>query len=172
MVHDGKTEIPWPDATRLMWLELEEGGETSNEGKRVEGRSGRCTMSLNDNFEMLKGETLTEISGLEEGSELVTFSCASGRKFQLYHGYDCCEDVHLHDVAGNVEDILNSPITLAEEAEVEPPQPHPSEYPESETWVFYKLATTKGYVTMRWWGSSNGYYCEHAQFDEIRDQPS
>lgn len=79
--------------------------------------------------------------------------------FTLYHRGDCCESVYLEDVVGEPEDLIGHEILMAEESTND--ENPLSEYDESFTWTFYKFATIKGYVDLRWYGSSNGYYSEN-----------
>ena len=118
---------------------------------------------MNAKFEELKGKTITKIEGMEKDSGCVEFFCSDGTKYIMYHEQDCCESVYLEDVCGDVKDLLNSPILLAEEVK-NADGPALDKYDESWTWTFYKLATIKGTVTLRWYGASNGYYSEEVDF--------
>lgn len=128
-------------------------------------------MSYDDEkpFSALLGETLTAIEGMKVGSDRVNLTTSSGRTFTMYHSQDCCESVSLEDVAGNPDDLLDSPLTMADESSSHDRPadvPEPEYTPESQTWTFYTLATVKGYVTLRWLGESNGYYSESVTFAE------
>lgn len=117
-------------------------------------------------FSDLLGTTIASIEGLGDDSEYITFKTEDGREFVMFHDQDCCESVSVESVVGDVQDLIGSPILVAEEASSgETPAGVTQEYePESQTWTFYKLATIKGYVDIRWFGSSNGYYSESVDF--------
>jgi hypothetical protein len=86
---------------------------------------------------------------------------------KLYHSDDCCESVTVEDIAGNLDDLVGSPILQAEESS-NSDDPHGQDYePESYTWTFYRIATAKGLVVIRWYGTSNGYYSESVSFAKV-----
>lgn len=112
------------------------------------------------------GAILTSIDGMREGGTHVIFTASDGRTWNMYHQQDCCEYVDINDVCGDVEDLLNTPLVVAEELSSEPDPGPRSEYDvESYTWTFYRFRTIKGTVTLRWYGSSNGYYSESVTFE-------
>lgn len=124
--------------------------------------------SKNKPFETLLGLVIAEITGMEKDSEEVRFKTACGREFLMYHSQDCCESVAIADVTGDVADLIGEPILLAEESESAATGDDCPDYG-SGTWTFYKLATRKGYVDIRWIGESNGHYSESVDFAETTD---
>lgn len=115
-------------------------------------------------FASLLGKTLVEISG-KVGDDELKFVASDGGQYLMYHSQDCCENVRVEDITGDLSDLLGSPLLMAEE--VSNADGPPPEYAESYTWTFYKLATIKGGVTIRWLGESNGYYSESVDFAKV-----
>lgn len=121
-----------------------------------------------EKFEDLVGKILTKIENVE--NEELIFTLDNGDMYELYHEQDCCEDVQIDDIIGDLDDLLNSPILMAEEVtnnENPDETENIPEYQESFTWTFYKLATMNGYVTVRWYGESNGYYSESVEWKKL-----
>lgn len=111
-------------------------------------------------FETLKGKILINIEC--KGDNEIQFIDSENNIYHMYHEQDCCEEVYIKDICGNLSHLLDSPITMTECIVNE------SNTDEDEwgtgTWTFYKLATVKGYVTISWYGESNGYYSETVDF--------
>lgn len=115
----------------------------------------------------LVGLTLASVTGAVGDDEMV-FITTDGRRFVFYHDQDCCENVNINDVVGDLADLVGSPLIRAEErtnTTDDPPQDA-----ESWTWTFYEFATNKGSVTVRWLGESNGYYSESVSLAEENAQ--
>lgn len=77
--------------------------------------------------------------------------------FELSHDQDCCEEVDIEDISGDLNDLVNTSIldsycsTSKGKTEWD-----------SCTWSFYIIRTVKGTVTIRFYGTSNGCYSEEA----------
>ena len=118
-------------------------------------------------FEELLGKTIIDIYGAEVESEVITFICSDGSQYIMYHEQDCCESVDVNDICGDIACLLNTPLTKAEEV-VDSHHWEDEHEDDSYTWTFYHLGTVKGYVTIRWYGSSNGYYSESVSLAKIQ----
>lgn len=115
-------------------------------------------------FSILKGKTLEKIEVLDDE---IYFHTTDSKKYKMYHYQSCCESVSIEDICGiPIQDLIGDPILVAEERTDSENDPL-DKYDESFTWTFYELATIKGSVTIRWYGTSNGYYSESVSFEEI-----
>lgn len=107
------------------------------------------------------------ISKIEKSDDEILFILNDGTKYKMFHSQDCCESVTIEDIEGDLDCLIESPITQAEESISSDQQNGEPKNPESFTWTFYKLATLRGYVTIRWLGESNGYYSESVDFQKV-----
>lgn len=115
-------------------------------------------VNMKAGLESMLGLVFTKVEGAVNDEELV-FVAEDGRRFVFGHMQDCCETVDINDIVGDLNDLVGEPLLRAEES-TNVDLPAPSKYAESYTWTFYKFATRKGYVDVRWLGESNGYYSE------------
>lgn len=142
-------------------------------------------------FSVLKGQTLVLVDRIE--NDQIHFITGDGNHYVLTHMQYCCESVEIDDIHGDLDDLIGSPLLVADEitsrdtirtpAEegdalmaivrmqqlLEPPPVYDSSAgdSDSETWTFYRLQTIKGSVTIRWYGTSNGYYSESVDLIQI-----
>jgi hypothetical protein len=115
-------------------------------------------------FNELVGRTLYKVTA--EGDELILY-LSDTNYVRFYHQQDCCESVYIDDICGDLNDLVGEPLLMAEEVSNEGYEEESEGYDESHTWTFYKFATRKGYVDVRWYGSSNGYYSEGVDVEVV-----
>lgn len=126
-------------------------------------------MSYDTDISVLKDQALIETKVNGDEVEFLTFT---GKRYKLYHRQDCCEHVYLDEVIGDVNDLIGLVVEAEEVSSKDMPfkkmEGYSDDYePESYTWTFYKVGTTRGSVTFRFYGTSNGYYSERAEFAEV-----
>jgi hypothetical protein len=113
-------------------------------------------------FGVLAGLTLEEINN---SGDKITLK-ASGRTFLMWHEQDCCEDVSVESIKGNVERAISEKIIDATENS-NSTEPKMGDWDESWTWTYYTIRTQSETIVIRWYGRSNGYYSERVRFREL-----
>lgn len=118
------------------------------------------------NIEELKNKSLTEVKIVNDDE--IHFTTTDGSRYRMYHQRDGYETVVINEVCGDITDLIESPIIRAEErTSKDSGEERSDNYDSSNTWTFYELATVKGSVSIRWHGSSNGFYSESVDFEKV-----
>lgn len=121
---------------------------------------------------VLLGKTLVAIEVERTSDDYILFHTSDGEVYRMYHSQDCCESVCIEDICGDLEDLIGEPLIVAEEVNnyheaytlLQPNPEIEGGVDESFTWTYYKFDTKKGGVSIRWFGTSNGYYSESVDF--------
>ncbi len=110
-------------------------------------------------FESLKGKILLEINVIPsenyKQSDKIIFKCTDGT-YEMYYT-DSFEEVSIDSIEGELSNLIGSEILLAEEVQRDKNEPV-SPQDEYREWTFYKLATQKGHVDIRWIGEDVSFY--------------
>ena len=116
------------------------------------------TATINKIF---SGSTIKEVTGLKVGEDSIRIVFDKGF-LDMYHSQDCCETVEIEDINGDTDLVGASFYEIIEkQCDKEPLY----ECEDSFTWTFYTIKTSKGYLDIRWYGASNGYYSEEVDLD-------
>ena len=118
-------------------------------------------------FEDLTGRVLYRVEQI--GNDELRFYLTEDHYVRMYHQQDCCESVTIEDIVGDLDDLVGTPLLLAEEVSGDDPAPS-EEYYDSYTWTYYRFRTIKGSVDIRWYGTSNGYYSESVDIEIVEKE--
>ena len=117
------------------------------------------------NIGNLIGKTL---AGITQNDSDIIFTTIDNEEYRMDHDQCCCESVYVDDIVGDISDLVGSPILEAYEQDGD--LDAKSDYDESYTWTFYRIRTIKGTVTIKWYGTSNGYYSTSVRFSKTRNK--
>ena len=128
-------------------------------------------MSAVETYNILRGSVRTfdellgrTVSHIEQSDHELILYLSRINYVRFYHHQECCEDVYIEDVCGDINDLVGSPLLVAEEVT---DYTGPATEDESWTWTYYRFATQRGSVSVRWYGSSNGYYSESVDIEVV-----
>lgn len=116
-------------------------------------------------FNVLKGKIIEDVTYIEEESAIY-FTTSKNKQYVLMHIDECCEDVDLVDIVGDLYSLVGNKIYLAEKISNSESKPL-GRLQTTYTWTYFKLASRGGYVTLSYYGTSNGHYTEDAKLYKI-----
>lgn len=115
-----------------------------------------------EDIKLLLGKTFSSVKRIND-SEI--HFCDGDNTIIMGHLQDCCECVYIEDICGVLSDLENTPILEAYSSTKDDEAAY-----ETGMWTFYHIATINGYVTIRWYGESNGYYSVDVSIYNKRDR--
>lgn len=132
-------------------------GNLSLSRRRAQEREDIASNSITKVVEFKVPDSVVVGVEVSKDKETLTIRFKDGSSLVQYH-YNkyCYETVSIEDIAGDLNDLIGHKLTVAEcvsekgcDAEED-----------SRTWTFVKFGHMFTTVTIRWYGTSNGFYSE------------
>lgn len=98
-----------------------------------------------------------------ENDNEIYFYLENGKIYRFYHIQECCEEVWVEDISGNLQDIVGEKI-INFEKRTNKLKDTPT------TYTYYDIDTFNYHIQIRWCGESNGYYSEEVDLEEVLDE--
>jgi len=111
---------------------------------------------------LLEGEILTHID-IDDSQRQIMLTTESGRIFKIFHAQDCCEDVLIKSTEGDWNTLKGKVIESVSLNEKE----IPDDFYRTATETEITFVVNDSTVISRWIGTSNGYYSESVDFEEV-----
>lgn len=105
------------------------------------------------NFEDIVGKVVKQVT-VED--DWVSWEFEDGSIYVMFHEQECCENVYLYDIDGDLNSLVGQTIMTAYEST----QERECDEDESSSWTFYRVNG----ICLRWIGESNGCYSESVDF--------
>lgn len=116
------------------------------------------------NFNELIGKTVIEFEHCTDcDREYIAFKTNEGLFYLYGTTTPYCSNISIESIVGDLNDLINTPILVSEKAT----NLGNKSSCEHFTWTFIKFASIKGYVDIRFYGESSGYYSEDAELHFI-----
>lgn len=117
-------------------------------------------MAKSVNIDILEGQILTEVW---ETDDDIVFTTQEDKRYKLYHNQDCCENVRINHISGDLNNLIDTPILSV----IETIEDDNSDNYDVAQRTTYTFETAKGIVVINWLGTSNGYYSINVDFAQI-----
>lgn len=112
-------------------------------------------------IESLVGETIASVTHVENDEKIV-FHFNSGRIVKMYHDQDCCEDVRIEDITGDLQSLVGETIREIDQSFGE----IVGEGVDRGERTTFTITTDRRSIQIIWKGFSNGYYGTSANLYE------
>ena len=100
-----------------------------------------------------------KIADVQRSSDEIEFITECGERYKMYHSQDCCENVYIDAIDGNLDGLIGGVVRDANVSTNDG-----SSGGNEVLWTYYRIRTENEFCHITWRGSSNGYYSVSVKF--------